>query len=172
MSPERFSGFALCFSFQPQLVPGFIISKGDKAPDGRKLAGAQAAGPSALGASQQIVPWKQGSCPCGGGGLGGASLPHTGPWRSPCVSGLQPWLVGLSWAGDLGNSMVSRVPAFLAMCPCHSPETPLGPCFPLSVPVQAPPPRGRLAPCLHPFWVRRHLLGCLRATGTLESAPP
>ena len=49
--------FALCFSFQPQLVPGFIISKGDKAPDGRKLAGAQAAGPSALGASQQIVPW-------------------------------------------------------------------------------------------------------------------
>ena len=53
----------LCFSFQPQLVPGFIISKGDQAPDGRKLAGAQGAGPSALGASQQIVPWKQGSCP-------------------------------------------------------------------------------------------------------------
>ena len=79
--------FALCFSFQPQLVPGFIISKGDKAPNGRKLAGAQAAGPSALGASQQIVPWKQGSGPCGGGGLGEASLPpHTGPWRSPCVS--------------------------------------------------------------------------------------
>ena len=26
---------------------------------------------------------------------------------------------------------------------------------------------GRLAPCLHPFWVRRPLLGCLRATGTL-----
>ena len=63
VSPGRFSGFALCFSFQPQLVPGFIISKGDKAPDGRKLAGAQGAGPSALGASQQIVPWKQGSCP-------------------------------------------------------------------------------------------------------------
>ena len=86
MSPERFSGFAPCFSFQPQPVPGFIISKGDKAPDGKKLAGAQAAGPSALGASQQIVPWKQGSRPCGGGGLGGASLPYTGPWRSPCVS--------------------------------------------------------------------------------------
>ena len=68
--------FALCFSFQPQLVPGFIISKGNKAPDGRKLAGAQAAGPSALGASQQIVPWKQGGCPCGGGRLGGASLPQ------------------------------------------------------------------------------------------------
>ena len=68
--------FALCFSFQPQLVPGFIISKGDKAPNGRKLAGAQAAGPSALGASQQTVPWKQGSCPRGGGGLGGASLPQ------------------------------------------------------------------------------------------------
>ena len=32
--------FALCFSFQPQLVPGFIISKGDKAPDARELAGA------------------------------------------------------------------------------------------------------------------------------------
>ena len=78
--------FALCFSFQPQLVPGFIISKGDKAPDGRKLAGAQASGPSTLGASQQIVPWKQGSCPCRGGGLGEASLSqHTGPWRSPCV---------------------------------------------------------------------------------------
>ena len=29
---------------------------------------------------------------------------------------------GLSWAGDLGNSMVSRVPATLATCPCHSPE--------------------------------------------------
>ena len=55
--------FALCFSFQPQLVPGFVISKGDQAPNGRKLAGAQGAGPSALGASQQIVPWKQGSCP-------------------------------------------------------------------------------------------------------------
>ena len=69
--------FALCFSFQPQLVPGFIISKGDKAPDGRKLAGAHGAGPSALGASQQIVPWKQGGCPCGGGGLGEAHSPHT-----------------------------------------------------------------------------------------------
>ena len=54
--------FALCFSFQPQLVPGFMISKSDKAPDGRRLSGAQGAGPSALGASQQIVPWKQGSC--------------------------------------------------------------------------------------------------------------
>ena len=61
-SPGRFSGL-LCFPFQPQLVPGFVISKGDKAPDGRKLAGAQGAGPSALGASQKIVPWKQGSCP-------------------------------------------------------------------------------------------------------------
>ena len=79
--------FALCFSFQPQPVPAFIISKSNKAPDGRKLAGAQGAGPSALGASQQIVPWKQGSSPCGAGGLGGASLPqHTGPWGSPCVS--------------------------------------------------------------------------------------
>ena len=28
---------------------------------------------------------------------------------------------------------------------------------------------GRLAPCVHPFWVRRHLLGCLRARGTLGS---
>ena len=37
--------FALCFSFQPQLVPGFVISKCDQAPDGRKLAGAQSAGP-------------------------------------------------------------------------------------------------------------------------------
>ena len=54
--------FALCFSFQPQLVPGFIISKDDKAPDVRKLAGAQGAGPSALGTSQQIVLWKQGRC--------------------------------------------------------------------------------------------------------------
>ena len=65
--------------------------------------------------------------------------------------------------------MVSRVPATLAMCPCQSPETPLGPCSPVSVPVQTPPPWGRLSPCLHLFWVRRHLLGCLRATGTLES---
>ena len=55
--------FALCFSFQPQLVPGFIISKSNKASDGRKLAVAQGAGPSALGASQQIVLWKQGSGP-------------------------------------------------------------------------------------------------------------
>ena len=65
--------------------------------------------------------------------------------------------------------MVSRVPATLATCPCHSPETPSGPCSPISVPVQAPPPCGRLAPCLHPFWIRRHLLGCLRATGALGS---
>ena len=28
---------------------------------------------------------------------------------------------------------------------------------------------GRLAPCLHRFWVRRPLLGCLRAPGTLGS---
>ena len=34
-----------CFSFQPQLAPGFIISQGDTAPDGGKLAGAQSAGP-------------------------------------------------------------------------------------------------------------------------------
>ena len=61
-SPGRFSSL-FCFSFQPQLVPGFVISKDDKAPDGRNLAGAQGAGPSALGASQQIVPWKQGNCP-------------------------------------------------------------------------------------------------------------
>ena len=38
--------------------------------------------------------------------------------------------------------MVSRVPATLATCPCHSPETPSGPCSPLSVPVQVPPPCG------------------------------
>ena len=44
---------------------------------------------------------------------------------------------GTVLGGDLGNSMVSRVPATLVMCPCHSPETPSGPCFPLSVPVQA-----------------------------------
>ena len=44
-----------------------------------------------------------------------------------------------------GNSVVSRVPATLATCPCHSPETPSGLCSPVSVPVQAPPP------CLHPF---------------------
>ena len=30
---------------------------------------------------------------------------------------------------------------------------------------------GRLAPCLHPFWVTRPLLGCLRAPRTLESTP-
>ena len=91
--------FALCFSFQPQLVPGFIISKGNKAPDGRKLAGAQAAGPSALGASQQIVPWKQGGCPRGGGGLGGASFPPIlDPGGAPVGAGLQPWLEGLPWA--------------------------------------------------------------------------
>ena len=65
--------------------------------------------------------------------------------------------------------MVSRVPAALATCPCHSRETPSDPCSPVSVPVQTPPPWGRLAPWLHSFWVRRHLLGCLRATGTLES---
>ena len=40
-----------------------------------------------------------------------------------------------------------------------------------SVPLQAPPPWGRWAPCLHPFWVRRHLLGCLGATRTPESSP-
>ena len=31
VSPGRFLGLALCFSFQPQPVPGFIISKGDRA---------------------------------------------------------------------------------------------------------------------------------------------
>ena len=30
---------------------------------------------------------------------------------------------------------------------------------------------GRLAPCLHPFWVRGPLLGCLRAPGTLGFPP-
>ena len=81
------------------------------------------------------------------------------------MSGLQPWLVGLSWAGDLGNSMVSRVPAFLSMCPCHSPETPLGPCSPVSVPVQAPPPwEGWLHACISsgsedPYWAASGPLG-------------
>ena len=95
--------FALCFSFQPQLVPGFIISKGDKAPNGRKLAGAQAAGPSALGASQQTVPWKQGSCPRGGGGLGGASLPQHWTLEEPlceqdCSPGWRDCLGQVTWA--------------------------------------------------------------------------
>ena len=67
MSPGRFSGL-LCFSFQLQLVPGFIISKGNKAPDGRKLAGAQGAGPSALGASQQIVLGNRAAIPAEGAG--------------------------------------------------------------------------------------------------------
>ena len=95
--------------------------------------------------------------------------PNTGPWRRPCVSRTAALAGGTVLGGDLGNSMVSRVPATLATCPCHSPETPSGPCSPISVPVQAPPPCGRLAPCLHPFWIRRHLLGCLRATGALGS---
>ena len=56
---------------------------------------------------------------------------------------------GTVLGGDLGNSVVSRVPATLAMCPCHSPETPSGPCSPVSVPVQAPPPwEGWLHACI------------------------
>ena len=79
--------------------------------------------------------------------------------------GLQPWLAGLSWAGDLGNSMVSRVPATLATCPCHSPETPTGPCSPVSVPAQAPPPwEDWLHACNpsgseDPYWDASGLLG-------------
>ena len=172
--------FALCFSFQPQLVPGFIISKGNKAPDGRKLAGAQAAGPSALGASQQIVPWKQGGCPCrrGVGAGWGLTPPNTGPWRRPCVSRTAALAGGTVLGSDLGNSVVSRVPATLATCPCHSLETPSGPCSPVSVPVPAPPPwEGWLHACIpsgseDPYWAASGPLGPWNPPSHLHSAPP
>ena len=61
--------------------------------------------------------------------------------------------------------MVSRVPATLATCPCHSPETPSGPCSPVSVPAQAPPPwEGWLHACIpsgseDPYWAASGPLG-------------
>ena len=42
------------FLFPASACPRFIISRGDRAPDGRKLAGAQAAGPSALSANSPL----------------------------------------------------------------------------------------------------------------------
>ena len=85
---------------------------------------------------------------------------------------------GLSWAGDLGNSMVSRVPATLATCPCHSLETPSGPCSSVSVPVQAPPPwEGWLHACISsgsedPYWAAPGPLGPWDPPSHLHSVPP
>ena len=61
--------------------------------------------------------------------------------------------------------MVSRVPATLATCPCHSPEAPSGPCSLASVSVQAPPPwEGCLHACIpsgleDPYWAASGPLG-------------
>ena len=61
--------------------------------------------------------------------------------------------------------MASRVPATLATCPCHSPETLSRPCSPVSVPVQAPPPwEGWLHACIpsgseDPYWAAPVSLG-------------
>ena len=76
--------------------------------------------------------------------------------------------------------MVSRVPATLATCPCHSPEAPSGPCSPVSVPVQAPPPwEGWLHACIpsgseDPYWAASGPLGSWDPPSHLHSAscPP
>ena len=52
------------------------------------------------------------------------------------------------------------------------PRVPVTALKPLQAPLSSSPgpsSMGRLAPCLHPFWVRGPLLGCLRAPGTLGS---
>ena len=87
-------------------------------------------------------------------------------------------MAGLSWAGDLGNSMVSRVPATLGMCPCHSPETPSGLSSPVSVPAQAPPPwEGWLHASVpsgseDTYWAASGPLGPWDPPSHLHSAPP
>lgn len=108
--------------------------------------------------------------------------PHTGPWRSPCVSRTAALAGGTALGSDLSNSMVSRVPATLATCPCHSPEAPSSPCSPVSVSVQAPPPwEGWLHACTpsgseDPYWAASGPLGLwsLRPPAPLSSplCPP
>ena len=78
--------------------------------------------------------------------------------------------------------MLSRVPATLATCPCHSPETPSGPCSPVSVPVQDPPPWGGwLHACIpsgseDPYWAVSGPLGPWiphpSVTSNLSPQPP
>ena len=108
-----------------------------------------------------------------------ASLPpHTGPWRSPCVSRTAALAGGTVFGGDLGNSVVSRVPATLGMCPCHSPETPSGLSSPVSVPAQAPPPwEGWLHASVpsgseDTYWAASGPLGPWDPPSHLHSAPP
>ena len=73
--------------------------------------------------------------------------------------------------------MVSSVPATLARCPCHSPETPSGPCSPVSVPAQAPPPwEGWLHACIpsgseDPYWAASGPLGPWDPPSHLHSVP-
>ena len=43
------------------------------------------------------------------------------------AGGTEALAAGTALGSDLGNSVVFRVPATLATCPCHSPETPSGP---------------------------------------------
>ena len=95
----------------------------------------------------------------------------------PCVSRTAA-LAGRTVLGsDLGNCVVSRVPTTLARCPCHSPETPSGPCSPVSVPVQAPPPWERwLHACIpsgseDPYWAASGPLGPWDPPSHLHSAP-
>ena len=62
------------------------------------------------------------------------------------------------------------------MCPCHSPETPSGPCS-VSVPGQAPPPwEGWLHACIpsgseDPYWAASAPLGPWGPPSHLHSAP-
>ena len=163
------------FLFPASACPRVYYRKGDKAPDRRKLDAALALPPWWLLSKKSLG--NRAAVPEEGAGWEGPHSPNTGPWRSPCVSRTAALAGGLSWAGDLGNSVVSRVPATLARCPCHSPETPSGPCSPVSVPVPAPPPwEGWLHACIpsgseDPYWAASGPLGPWDPPSHLHSAP-
>ena len=98
--------------------------------------------------------------------------PHTGPWRSPCVSRTAALASrNEALAGGTALGMTWAIPWSSGSLPLW-PRVPVTALKPLQAPLSSSPgpsSMGRLAPCLHPFWVRRPLLGCLRAPGTLGS---
>ena len=76
----------LCFPFQPQLVPGFVISKGDKPLMAGTWLGLRVLALQPWGPLSKQSLGNRAAVPEEGAGWEGPHSPNTGPWRSSCVS--------------------------------------------------------------------------------------
>ena len=78
--------FALCFSFQPQLVPGLLSAKATRPLMAGSWLGLRLLALQPWGPLSKQSLGNRAAVPEEGEGLEGPHSPNTGPWRSPCVS--------------------------------------------------------------------------------------